>query len=208
MSLDTYSNLKTAVQKWTRRNDIPDHVDDVILLCETEIYANTEEPLRLRSMETRATASTTTTSRFLALPDSYLKMRQMKLVLSSSYPDLIYKAPEQLLVCDVAGQPIDYTITSQLEFDRVPDEAYTVEMSYFKKPTALSSSNQTNDVLTNHPNIYLFGCQWATFIYAGEDAKANAFYALFLNAIAGANNEDRQGRYGTAPVMRIEGYIP
>lgn len=208
MALDTYSNLKIAIQKWTRRNDIDAHVDDVIDLCETEIYSNDQQILFLRSFETRSTASTSTTSRFLALPDDYIGFRQIRLVLADSFPDLIYKSPEQLFVLDRTGMPVHFTVTSQIEFDRVSDVVYTCEVSYYKKPTALSSSNQTNDVLTNHPNIYLFGCQWATYIYASEEQKAELAYARFIKAIVGANERDEFGRYGPAPVMRIEGCVP
>ena len=204
MSLDTYANLKVAVREWTRRNDIDAHIDDVIDICEAEIYHGVD-PLRLRSMETRSTADMDGT-RYLALPTGFLQMRQLRATAKNE--DIRFRAPEQMAVHTTSGKPRFFTITSQLELDRVPDDTYEVEMSYYKIPTPLSSANTSNDVLANHPNIYLYGCRWAAYDYASEPEMANYNYGKFVNAIKGANRSDKKGRYGTAPVMRIEGCTP
>ncbi|HIO02147.1 MAG TPA: hypothetical protein EYN14_09355 [Alphaproteobacteria bacterium] len=208
MALDTYANLKQAIVNITGRNDINEVVDEAISVTDKEIYANAVEPLRIRNLETRATASASTSSRFLALPDNFIHMRRLKLQLALGDQDIQYRAPEQLEVYGSSGKPRFFTVTSQLEFDRTPDSAYTVEMQYFQRLPIISVASPTNDILTNFPNIYLYGALSYVYKFSAEEEKSRFYYDEFINAISGANHQDRRGRYGSSPVMRIEGSTP
>jgi len=207
MSLDNYSNLKTAVRKWTRRNDIDTFIDDIIDIVEVEIYGNEIEPLSVRELETRATAVASTSSRYVAFPTRYLSMRELMITTTSS-STVEQRSPSAMVVRTHSGRPKYFTSTSQIEFDRQPDSAYALQMAYYKKPTALSSANTTNTILTNYPNIYLHGCAWAVFDFAGEEEKAALRRGMFLNAIRGANKKDRKARHGPAPVMGTQRMTP
>ena len=200
MALDTFANLKTAVRNWTRRNDIDEFIVDVIDICETEIYANPVEPLAVRELETRATAVASTSSRFIELPTGYLAMRRLQIT-TTFRSNVEQRAPSALVIRTGSGRPRYCSISSQIEFDRQPDSAYALEMFYYKRPTVLSDANTTNTVLTNYPNIYLHGCAWAAYDFAGEEVKADARYKMFMAAIQGANKKDRKARFGPAPVM-------
>ena len=208
MALNNYANLKTAVIEWSKRDDALSLVDDFIDLAESEMYANDVEPLQIREMEARATASTSTSDRYLALPTGFQSMRRLMLSLSGRDCDVRAVAPDQLRIYGDSGIPRYFAVTSQIEFDRVSDSAYTVDMQYYKKIDALSSSNTTNDILTNYPQIYLHGCLWALRTWSLEEEKAEYHYTKFIRAIKGANKKSNKGRYGPAPFMRIEGATP
>jgi len=208
MALDSYSNLKDAVIDFSHRNDISDKLDDFILLAEETMFANPDFPLQLRQIETRATATTSTTDQFLALPDGFLTMRRLKLVLSGYDADVRFQAPEQMQTVGSSGIPAFFTVTSQIEFDRVTDSDYTVEMQYTAIPTGLSSSNTTNVILDNHPAVYLYGCLWALFGWANDDAQEAKYLAKFIGQIQGINKQYKLGRYGPGMAMRIEGSTP
>lgn len=204
MSLDTYENLKTAIGAWTRRKDLNVVIDDVIDLCEASIYANPEQPLRCREMEVRATASTSTADAYLALPDRFLSMRRLILTYSDVSSEVAQRTPETMPLNRTAGRPYYFTVTSQITFDRTSDVIYTAEMLYHAKPVALAPANTTNAILTSYPNIYLYGCRWAAYDYAGEEDKANENYTKFISAIKGANRSSDDGNYGPAPQMSLE----
>ena len=212
MALTTFADLKASIVSWSKRNDISNMVDDFIVLAEAEMYNNQPGPIRIRAMEARATASVSTSSRFLELPTDFLQMRRLKLNSpfgTSSYDtDIEYYSPEQMPLCGLVNVPRFFTVTTQLEFDSTPDQAYTIEMQYLKKLTALSDSNTTNYILTNYPTIYLYGTLWALFQYSMEQDVAEYYYSEFIKSIQGANATDQAGRYGSAPVVRIEGYTP
>ncbi len=211
MSLDTYANLKLEIIDWSHRKDVDLRVDTFIDLAESEMFANKIEPLKIRSEENRATAAldSTTPSRYLALPDGFQTMRKLRIqIVNGDSFELEYRTPGQLNVSSVVGMPCFFTVTSQLEFDRNPDIDYAVEMQYIKDFTPLSASNTTNQVLTDHPTIYLFGALWALNNWAEQEIVAQRYFTQFIGAIQGANKKAKEGRYGPSPVMRVEGQTP
>lgn len=202
MAINTYATLKDAVQRWSKRTDSLSVVDDFIDLAESDIRQN----LKVRDMEARATASAS--DRYLALPDGYVSIRKLRLVSGSESYELFCSTPESMNVVSGSGMPTSYAITSQIEFNRVPSSAYTIEMQYYKEITALSSSNPTNTVLTRFPMVYLYGCLFHYAQWAQDDAMLAKYAPLFDGAIKRANESDRKGRYGAAKSMRIEGPTP
>ena len=106
-----------------------------------------------------------------------------------------------------ARVPTYYTVTNQIEFDAQPDQAYVTNLLYYKKLTALSSSNTTNAILDDYPQVYLNGALWQLNVWGENDINAQKYYTLFVKAINGANKTDQKGRYGVAPRQRIVGNI-
>lgn len=209
MSLDSYANFKEAIIRLAGRNDIKnDIVDEALSIADAQIYANDVSPLRIRGMETRVTASMDTASRFLELPAGFVYMRRLKIQDSLGDCDIRYRTPEQLDVYGQSGRPRFFTVTSQLEFERTPDSAYTIEMQYFKRFTIISDSNTTNEILTNYPHIYTYGTLAYVYEFSAEEEKSQYYYSKFIQAIKGVNFQDKRGRHGPAPVQRIEGYTP
>ncbi len=202
MSLTTYLGLKDSIESWSHRNDVANRLDDFIDLAESEMYRH----LRIRDMETRTTA--TTSGRYLALPTGFLEMRRVRLISGAQYFELLYSTPEGMYISQDSGIPGVYTITSQLEFDRSPDSAYTIEYQYYVSLSALSAGSPTNAILTRFPNIYLFGSLWALYLWALQEDKAEYYYGKFMQAIQTANREDSKGRHGPAPAMRYGGPTP
>jgi hypothetical protein len=203
MAISNYLELKQAIERWAKRGDIASLTDDFIDLAESDIWQN----LRIRDMEARATASTGA-DRFLALPDGFLEMRKLTLVSGSLRYDLTSVVPESLKLQGTSGIPSSFTVTSQLEFNRIPAGNYTAEMQYYKTLTPLSTTDPVNAVLTRFPSIYLYGALFHFAQWAHNDAMLQKYVALFSKEIELANKSDRRGRYGPAPAMRIEGSTP
>ena len=202
MSLTTYLGLKDSIEAWSHRNDVASRLDDFIDLAESEML----KWIRIRDMETRATA--VTSGRYLSLPSDFLEMRRLRMISGAQYFEVLSSTPEGMYITQDSGMPKLYTVTSQVEFDRTPDSAYTVEMQYYGKPTALSATNTSNSILTKYPNIYLFGSLWALYLWALQEDKAEYYYGKLMQAIQTANREDKKGRHGPAPAMRYGGPTP
>jgi hypothetical protein len=202
MSLTTYLGLKDSIEAWSHRNDVASRLDDFIDLAESEML----KWIRIRDMETRATA--VTSGRYLSLPSDFLEMRRLRMISGAQYFEVLSSTPEGMYITQDSGMPKLFTVTSQVEFDRTPDSAYTVEMQYYGKPTALSATNATNSILTKYPNIYLFGSLWALDLWALQEDKAEYYYGKLMQAIQTANREDKKGRHGPAPAMRYGGATP
>ena len=203
MSLDTFDNLKLEIIDWSHRGNLDLKVDSFIALAETEMYSNPTKILKVRSGETLATGTASTSSRFLALPTGFIEMRRVRINTATGFLRLSYRTPEQLVSTDGPCRPRFFTVTDQIEFDTVPDEAYSVEFQYLAEFTPLSTSNQTNPVLTNEPNIYLYGALKQAFAYATDEQEALKYHTLFIDAIKGANKKYNAGKYGQSPVMKL-----
>lgn len=197
MGLANYGELKQSVIEWSKRGDVDLRIDDFILIAETRMLSNPTENLKIRQQNTLVTSTLSTSSRFLTLPASYLSMRKMTLIFNTTTrTELHFRTPAQMHVIDLPGTPTQYTVTDQLEFNILPDIAYTVEIQYIKGFTPITSTNTTNDVLTNNPDVYLWGTVWAAMRYAQDLEEEQRYLSLFNEAIAGANRKTREGQYG------------
>lgn len=207
MALATYSDLKASIVNFAGRDDLTQTLDDFIDMTEESIYSNTEQPLRIRSMETRETLTGVAGSRFLALPDGHLETRVLLVLSNGERQEMKYVVPAALSVQPTTGTPHYFTVTDQIEFDRPMSSGFTFEIQFYKKPTPLSSTNQTNAVLTNYPSIYLMGALSYMHELTGEEELSARYYQKFMRAIRGAVKGDRQGRYGPTPAGRVQGSI-
>ena len=156
MALSTFDELVKAVASYSHRSDTHKLIPGFIQLAETEMYNNEGWQLETRDMETVEVL--TTTDRYIDLPVGYEKSRSIQLVTGNGYTDVKYQAPEQLVRQVSTGMPRFFTVIgNQIEFNVAPDSIYNLQIQFYKKPDPLTKTNQTNSVLTNHANVYLFG---------------------------------------------------
>lgn len=203
MALDTFDNLVKEIIDWSHREDLNTKIPDFILLAENAMYSNDVAVLNVRSMETISTA--VTAGQYLELPANFESARSVRLVTGDNGGELRFQAPEQMHKQVATGRPNFFTIVgNEIQLDRIPDSDYTLEVQYYRKSTPLSDDNLTNEILTSHPSIYLFGALAALFSYS-QDSESQAKYTqMFIASIKGANKADKKGRYGPAPTMGID----
>ena len=202
MAITNYDELVKAVVSWSHRGDLLELVPDFITLAEQAMYNNDIHSLNLRSME--FTSTTPTTGKVVALPNDFESSRSTRLTVNNGH--LRYVTPESLNGTDAIGQPCFFTIVgNNIEFDITPDQEYSLQLQYFRREPALTASNQTNNVLTNHPSIYLNGAVLEAMIYAQDFDQQQIYRTRFYNAIKGANKSDKKGRYGNAPTIKVDG---
>lgn len=197
MSITSYDTLIKQIEIWSHRDDIGTLVDTFLQLTEVEIYSNPDESLQLANTETYATATTVTNSRFLALPDNLNSQKKIEITIDGFNYKLNYVSPQNLRSQEsVSGVPCEFTISNnQIEFDVIPDQEYTITVLYSRQPLPLSKTNQTNEVLTKYPNIYLFGALTQMAIWSQDTQQEQKFSLYFLNAIKDANQREKAIRF-------------
>ena len=204
MAISTYSELKTAVANWLDRSDLDDRIPEFIVLAE----ARHRRDFKIRRMETRVTTNTIADTEFYTLPDNYVAMRNIQLNTSTKTP-LEYLTPEQMDRVrggSTTGKPKAYSIIGNtFQLRPIPDAIYEIEMLYYKYFTGLSDSNTTNDMLTHHPDAYLYATLLEAEPYLQNDKRVQLWlgaYNIAQKAITDSNERDRHS--GVAPTTRID----
>ena len=204
MAITTYSELKTAIANWLDRTDLDDRIPEFIQLAE----ARHRRDFKIRRMETRVTANTIADTEYYSLPDNFTAMRNIQLNTDPKTP-LEYLTPEQMDRIkggSTKGKPKAYSIIgNNFQLRPIPDGVYEIEMLYYKYFTALSDSNTTNDMLTYHPDLYLYGSLVEAEPYLQNDKRIQTwagFYDRAKQDLITTNERDRHS--GVAPTTRID----
>jgi hypothetical protein len=202
MALDTYANLKTEIASFLNRDDLTAQIDTFIDLAETRHARD----LRIREMETVDTSITTVAgTQSYDLPTGYLELRYAMLQ-TSPYTMLQYMTPADFFRVynegEGTGMPVYYTIVGKkIYLGHSPDSANVLELGFFQRATALSSSNTTNDILTNFPDLYLYGSLAETSPFLMQDERLAVWSSLYKEGVRTANESAQRGRVSAAPLQ-------
>ena len=208
MAIGTYAELQTAVANWLDRDDLTDRIPEFIALAE----ARFNRVLRLRSMETKQTASTAAGQRNYALPADYIQMRNFQLN-TSPLTVLSYVTPEiydRLWGGSTSGIPRFYTILSdEVSLGPIPGSVTTMEMLFYKRFTNLSTSNVRNWLLTSAPDVYLYASMLEAEPFIMNDARVPLWGQALDRAVSDLQEQDNKDRHSGSAlrVMNTSGYM-
>ena len=109
----------------------------------------------------------------------------------------------------VTGIPEAYTMRAgYILMGPVPSSLYTMEIDYYAKVAALSDSAPTNDMLTNTPDLYLYGALLEAEPFLMNDARVGLWANAFRQALTDLQEQDdKDSHSGNAMrVMNTSGY--
>jgi hypothetical protein len=205
VALDTYANLQSEVASYLGRSDLTDKIKTFIALAEKRF----NRELRLRIMEVLDNSLVTVAgTQYVALPPSFLEMRQVTINGSPPTP-LAYITPDRFAIqAGESGRPSFYSIVGdKLYFAPVPDGVHSISLTYYSAITPLSDAAPTNSLLTNHPDIYLYGALVESGPYTRTTAPLAAWVEYLTKAIDGAGQADQRARFtsqvGMRPIRRV-----
>lgn len=200
MAITSYSSLKTAIADWLDRDDVDTVADTWIDMCEAAIARR----MRVRDME--SALSVTLSLGVATIPTDYLEAKYLYIDGSPSQP-LEMKSSEWILreypqrssqgkPCFIATSGTDFI------FGPFPDSDYTLAGVYYARPTALSTSNETNFLTTNHPDLLLYGSLMHSAPYIGEDARVVLWSAAFDRLLDEAAVDESRDRFSRRMPLR------
>ncbi len=172
-----FGELKTFIQNFSKRSDtkVTDRLNDFVLLAEGTIARD------VRSLELVTTVTVDEADRssgaIYTLPTNFLGHRALTGTNNGQTYKLRHVGLEELNRYPTSGTAqVFTTYGTNLEFRATPatDAAYT--LIYYARPTALSADGDTNNLLTNHPNIYIKAAmaELYGFIEDAENAELHA----------------------------------
>lgn len=204
MALDSFTNLQAAVGDLLNRGDLTAVIPDWIHLTESELGRILEgKPMRT------TVAVTYDTTGQLALPADYVRGEALTVETDSfvvsiamkPYNYVIEKRGQLVIGCPRYAA----TVNDVLYLAPIPDSdtAYTGVLVYDAMLTPLSASNTTNWVLTNHPDVYLYGCAYHSAPYLRDEERLPLWEKLYRTALDQIRVARDKAEYGeNTPVMR------
>ena len=208
MAIGTFAQLKTAAANWLDRSDLTDWIPEFISLAE----ARFNRVLRVRDMEVVSTAiSTAAGTREYDLPTRFVQMKEFHLTTDPLTP-LAYITPEMMTRMQAGSaksKPQVFTIIAdKVRLGPNPDAVYTTSMLYYQAFAALSDSATTNDMLTNNPDVYLYGTLLEAEPFIMNDQRVGLWLAAFDKAVSDIQNQDNKDRHSGSQlrVMNTGGY--
>lgn len=209
MALTNYGTVRAAALDWSwTTGSLTDTImaNDIFPLVQSQMYwgDNTAgmqrvPPLRIRSMVTTgtltpATGGTVTIS--TGVSSTWLEF--IELVPTYNYArSLTYMEPwsfrKQVDALNSAAAPqLIYTVEGDTLY-LAPENTGTVTAAWYAKFAALSSDSATDWIITNAPQVYLYGAIAQGCLYTQDD-RYQQYRALFAGAIKALNDTDQQQR--------------
>jgi hypothetical protein len=203
MAITTYAELQTAIASWLNRDDLTSLIPDFITLAETDIA----RWLRVWWNEKRA--ETIPVSSYVELPTDYLGMRNIQWNYSTYRVPLEQVSPEALDRLEMNTQedvPAFYAVhDGQIELRPSPSAANDVklEISYYARPTVLSDSNTSNEILANAPDLLLYGALMIAAKVTLDEMRIPLFQSEYERVKAEVMRSSTRATWGEGNALRM-----
>ena len=203
MSFSTVADLRLSIADYLDDDGLSSQINDFITIAE----ARHRREIRMREMITRA--AITVDARNVDLPTGFLEAINFRL-LTSPITILTEVSLYELTIEreETNGKPSLFSIASDFEFDVIPDDSYSGEISYYQAMTALSDTNTSNTLLSLAPDAYLYGALVASAPFQMADERVQLWEALYSQARDALNFRASASRRVGPLVSRVHGRTP
>lgn len=169
----------------------------IIAHLELDSESQTQVPTFIRQAEYRldrlvvapnreytANVTTTAAEQTVALPVDYRHLRNVRLVADAGHSlEQVTLSDLHTSYTDSTGEPIVFAYADEaLQLGPIPDAAYTLELTYSARIPPLSAANQTNWLLSQNADAYVYSTLMAASVWL-EDLDAAATYRAELMSI-------------------------
>ena len=179
MAITNYAELQTAIGDWLNRADLDQKIPDFIRLAESTL----NDVLRSADMVTQSTSVSIASGR-ADLPEDALEIVYAQVAGAEDEP-LEQITPQQLTMLrrtrtrDAANPRFFAIIGRKIAVTPTPTSG-SLDIDYYQRIPALTSSNTTNWLLTDAPHMYLY----TSLLHATPFLMDDARYAVFNNTVS------------------------
>lgn len=202
MAISNYGELKTAVANWLNRDDLTSRIPEFIEIARANINRD------LRGVRERL--DLTIDAQIVAVAETVGDIYSIALdgvgPLAAVTPDRIQY--QLSLWADTTGRPQYFAFTpgiaggGSLSVSPAPDQDYTAKVVYQPQLAAFSADADTNDVLTNHLDIYLNAALVAATPFLKDDQRIPVWDGAYTKAIEGLRQSMMRRQYPGTPIAR------
>ena len=207
MALTTYTELKASIADFLNRDDLTAVIADFITLAESQINRD----VRHWKMEARSSGQQSGGDEYMQIPADWVESIRLHLTGSgTSAVNLISRdamADKRERNDDTSGTVMYYThADGQFQLYPTPSADTDFELLYIQKLDALSGSNADNWLLTEAPDVYLYGALIHSAPYLAEDERVAMWAQMYSAAVARLNEASELAQYsGSGLRLKIRG---
>lgn len=202
MTITNFGTLKTAIADTLNRDDLTSVIPSFVRLAEAQFNR------KIRSHRQITRGSLTIDGQFEALPADWLETiritmdaNPIRVLTQMSMDDLTrYRTATD----NSTDAPVYFAHNgADIELFPTPSTSFTGEITYYAKITSLSADGDTNWLLTNHPDLYLYGALVHTAPYLKDDARIAVWAGLLAQGMTEIEDESNAARFGSPLRMRM-----
>lgn len=198
MSILNYTDLKNKVGQWLQRTDLASVAEDFITLFEARANRN----LRVRQMET--SLSQTVSAQTVALPADWLEFIGEP-TLSDRPQQFITRDQYKAKVLDGLTPVFEsgyYSILgSNLKLSADVSAGVTLDFDYYAKIPALSVAAPVNWMITDAPDVYLYGSLLEAEPYLKNDQRIETWRAMLTTAMGDLQTASDRAKFSGGPLV-------
>lgn len=210
MAITDFTTLRNEIQVYAARSDsvFSNRIETFVAFAEDRIYSGAgrgeqdplySEPLRTKVMEGEATltfADSGSGYSTATLPEDATDFR--KIARDGDQEGISFLEPkffmERTAQLSSGSTPSFYTVEAGV-LKLAPSYVGDIQVSYWKRFSALSIDAPTNDLLTAFPLVYLNACMYEAFSFMQEPNEALGWLARYRSQVAGLNKTASSARY-------------
>lgn len=199
------SELKTRIAGTLNRTDLTTDIPEFIALAHIDINAR----FRTADMMTSGAFTLTGGTPTVALPTRFKEFRRVQYTADASDIREIVPGPfSPLTQQEAAGQsgyPNRYSIDGDnMRVTPTPSATFTGTWFYFIGVEAFdfTDDDDTNWVLTDYPNVWLYGSLLSALPKIGNDVRSPIWRTFYEEGLNNIKADDRSKRFAKAPRMR------
>ncbi len=208
--MTTLGQLKTSVDAWLTRDDIAVSGSDfpqILLIAESCISR------KLRLIVQEVTTTLVFTGREVDLPADFLEQRNP--FIDDAFRKFEYLTPQALRgnAAWATGRAASYyTLEGSQDLSAADDrvkmviagpasvaDPLSIEVNYWRRFPALTADADTNWLMVNHYEIYLYACLRAACELIQEDMAEDRYSGKFDKYVEDQNKIENRKRYGAMP---------
>jgi hypothetical protein len=208
MAITNYTNLKSSIADFLNRDDLTDVIPTFIALAEADFNRN----VRHYKMEKRSNGEQSGGDEWMQIPSDWLETIRLHVIAGGTSAVTL---TSRAAMADIRAKnenistktPYLYChADSQFELYPTPSEDMQFELLYYQKIPALNDSDTTNWLLTDAPDVYLYGALKHSASYLQDDARLQVWQAQYQEALLNLNAYADNARYsGSGMTLKIRG---
>lgn len=205
-----YDELINAAKSYSDRTDVIQSAAIFIVMAEARI----NRALKTQEQTHRIYTNTIDGQEIYLLPDDYNGMRTIQYNAGgvndgSKVVSMSYVTPERIIELqesEYVEKELYYTIVNDsIQIHPTLPDGGTLELVFYRKVPNLSSSNSTNWLSDDHPDIYLSGLMTEIELFVKNHESAKLWDSRMTRAITELKDNDVSNRWtGSSLTMRVE----